>query len=48
VDYNPAARPGTVFGDITALQYPNHHFDMVLCNHVLEHIPDDALAMAEI
>ncbi len=34
--------------DITAITYASDHFDVILCNHVLEHIPDDRLAMREL
>ncbi|MEM6732333.1 MAG: class I SAM-dependent methyltransferase, partial [Myxococcota bacterium] len=34
--------------DITAIEYPDGHFDAVLCNHVLEHVPDDTRAMSEL
>ncbi|MCF8369026.1 MAG: methyltransferase domain-containing protein [Bacteroidales bacterium] len=34
--------------DLTKIQYPEGTFDAIICNHVLEHIPDDAKAMAEI
>ena len=33
--------------DITALPRPDDTFDAVLCNHVLEHVPDDGAAMRE-
>lgn len=33
--------------DITDIQYPDNYFDVVLCNHVLEHIIDDKKAMRE-
>lgn len=33
--------------DITAIGFPDGHFDMLICNHVLEHVPDDRRAMAE-
>lgn len=34
--------------DITCLEYPDNFFEAVICNHVLEHIPDDRKAMREI
>lgn len=34
--------------DITDLTFANNSFDVVVCNHVLEHIPDDAGAMSEL
>lgn len=34
--------------DITQIQYPDETFDGIICNHVLEHIPDDTRAMQEI
>ena len=34
--------------DITALAFANETFDVIVCNHVLEHIPDDRRAMAEL
>lgn len=34
--------------DVTAIRYPDESFDVVICNHVLEHIPDDMKAMTEI
>lgn len=34
--------------DLLAMDYPSAHFDFVLCNHVLEHIPDDRKAMSEL
>jgi SAM-dependent methyltransferase len=34
--------------DITALQFPDESFDAVICHHVLEHIPDDRKALAEL
>ena len=34
--------------DVTDIRYPDGHFDVIICNHVLEHVPDDAKAMAEL
>jgi SAM-dependent methyltransferase len=34
--------------DITDIQYPKNTFDAIMCNHVLEHIPDDRKAMSEL
>ena len=34
--------------DLTDVQFPNNWFDVIICVHVLEHIEDDAKAMAEL
>lgn len=34
--------------DVLNLPYKNEEFDLVMCNHVLEHIPDDLKAMKEL
>jgi len=34
--------------DLTHLQFKDNSFDAVICNHVLEHIPDDRKALSEI
>jgi SAM-dependent methyltransferase len=34
--------------DVTAIQFADNTFDLTLCNHVMEHVPDDRKAMAEI
>jgi hypothetical protein len=33
--------------DLTDIPYPEATFDAIICNHVMEHIPDDAKAMRE-
>lgn len=37
-----------VKADICNLPFENNSFDVILCNHVLEHIPDDTKAMQEL
>ncbi|MFT5215910.1 MAG: SAM-dependent methyltransferase [Glaciecola sp.] len=37
-----------VKADICNLPFQNNEFDVILCNHVLEHIPDDTKAMQEL
>lgn len=37
-----------VKADICDLPFKNNEFDVILCNHVLEHIPDDTKAMEEL
>lgn len=34
--------------DLTAIPFEANAFDVILCNHVLEHVPDDARAMREL
>lgn len=37
-----------VKADICHLPFEDHSYDVILCNHVLEHIPDDTKAMQEL
>lgn len=39
---------GTIDLDITAMPFPEGAFDLVICSHVLEHVPDDRRAMREL
>ena len=34
--------------DITDIKFEDNSFDFILCNHVLEHVPDDRKAMSEL
>lgn len=40
--------PDVQKADLTNLSFPDNFFDIILCNHVLEHIDDDRLAMKEL
>jgi SAM-dependent methyltransferase len=34
--------------DITSIPYPDDHFDVIFCSHVLEHVQDDERALREL
>jgi SAM-dependent methyltransferase len=46
-DLDPERR-GIIRADITALPFADASFDLILCNHVLEHVPADRAAMSEL
>jgi len=41
-------RPAMVAMDIRDIKYPENSFDVILCCHVLEHVPEDRKAMSEL
>ena len=45
-DINPANATHVI--DITNIQYPDDYFDLVICSHVLGHVPNEARAIHEI
>jgi len=42
------SRAGVLKMDVTDINQPDNSFDFVICNHVLEHVPDDRKALKEI
>jgi SAM-dependent methyltransferase len=46
VDLDPSR--AMVRADIQELPFEDRSFDVAICNHVLEHVPDDRLAMLEL
>ncbi|RKE97991.1 class I SAM-dependent methyltransferase [Ichthyenterobacterium magnum] len=47
-EYNYAGNTKTMKVDITKIPFKDETFDFIICSHVLEHIPDDKLAMSEL
>jgi SAM-dependent methyltransferase len=45
---DPGLAPRLSVGDLEALAFPDRSFDLALLNEVLEHVPDDAAALAEV
>lgn len=48
VDLNPNAFGIRQVADITDIPFEDNTFDLIMCTHVLEHIPDDKKAMSEL
>jgi SAM-dependent methyltransferase len=51
VDYLSAdlhSRRAMVSFDVTAIPFAEGSFDAIICNHVLEHVPDDSQALREL
>jgi SAM-dependent methyltransferase len=51
VDYLSAdfdAKTAMEHMDITDIQHPDSSFDVIICNHVLEHVADDRRALSEL
>ena len=48
VDLNPRAFGVRKAVDITDIPFEDNSFDLIMCTHVLEHIPDDRKAMREL
>lgn len=46
--YNYNGKIKIIKVDITNIPFENNYFDIIICNHVLEHIPNDHLAMSEL
>ncbi|MBR9853260.1 MAG: class I SAM-dependent methyltransferase [Algicola sp.] len=46
--YNYKGKTEIMEADITKIPFGDNSFDFILCNHVLEHIPNDQLAMSEL
>lgn len=47
-NYTHGGKIEVLKADITDIPFENNYFDVILCNHVLEHIPNDELAISEL
>ncbi|WP_299824634.1 class I SAM-dependent methyltransferase [uncultured Pontibacter sp.] len=45
-DINPALAHHVI--DITSIPYKDHYFDLIICSHVLGHVPDEEKAIQEL
>lgn len=45
-DINPSNANHII--DITNIQYPDNYFDIIICSHVLGHVPNETKAISEI
>lgn len=45
-DIHPAYATHVI--DVTDIKYPENYFDLVICSHVLGHVPDEAKAISEL
>lgn len=48
VDFNPDHPRSIRAVDIQTIPFEDNRFDVIMCNHVLEHIPDDKKAISEL
>jgi len=46
--YNFSSGPGIKRVDVTSIPFDDNYFDVIICSHVLEHVPDDRRAMKEL
>jgi predicted SAM-dependent methyltransferase len=48
LDLNPRRCGAMLAMDVTRLGFASESFDVIICNHVLEHVPHDTVAMGEL